>query len=142
MTVKSYKNKEEFTPEFIANKARERMENNWLSDVEFIGLDYENYQPPYIVTKLKDVDLNDLPLYSFKEDITKGMRLHNKFLPLFDGLVKDADDYLTNEFENKCGEFTIYYALVKAVIRGEIDKKYVDPENCTLRVPTLNLFGQ
>ena len=128
MTFKSYKNKEDFTPEFIANKAREWMEQNCLSDVEFVGLDDENYQPPYIVTKLKDVDLHDLPLYSFKEDVTKGMRLHNKFLPLFDGLVKDVDDYLTNEFENKCGEFTIYYALVKAVMNRQIDKKYVDPE--------------
>lgn len=128
MDVKSYKNKEDFTPEFIEDKAREWMERNWVSPVEFIGLDYENYQPPYIVTKLKDVDLNDLPLYSFKEDITKGMRLHSKFLPLFDGLVQDPDDYLTNEFENKCGEFSIYYTLAKAVMQREINKQYIDPD--------------
>jgi hypothetical protein len=100
---------------------------SWVSPVEFIGLDYENHQPPYIVTVLKDVDLGDLPLYSFKDDVTKGMRLHSKFLPLFDGLVQDPDDHLTNEFENKCGEFSIYYTLAKAVVRREIDKKYVDP---------------
>ena len=57
---------------------------NWLSDVEFVGLDYDNYDPPYTITKLKDVNLEDLPLYSFKEDVTKGMRLYSKFLPLFD----------------------------------------------------------
>ena len=95
---------------------------HWSSPVEFIGLDYENHQPPYMVTKLKDVDLHDLPLYSFKEDVTKGMRLYSKFLPLFDGLVKDADEHLTHEFENKCGEFSMYYTLAKAVMRREIDK--------------------
>ena len=101
---------------------------NWPSDVEFRGLDDENFDPPYIVTKLKDVDLLDLPLYSFKEDITKGMRLYSKFLPLFDGLVQDPDDHLTHEFENRCGELSIYHTLAKAVARREIDKKYIDPD--------------
>ena len=95
---------------------------NWSSPVEVIGLDYENHQPPCMVTKLKDVDLHDLPLYSFKEDVTKGMRLHSKLLPLFDGLVKCADEHLTHEFENNGGEFSIYYTLAKAVTRREIDK--------------------
>ena len=95
---------------------------HWVSDVEFIGLDDENHQPPYIVTALKDVDLGDLPMYAFKEDITNGMRLHSKLLPLCDGLVQDPDDHLTHEFEHKCGEFSIYYTLAKAVMRREIDK--------------------
>ena len=52
--------------------------------------------------------------------------LYSKLLPLFDGLVKDADEHLIHEFENKCGEFSIYYTLAKAVMRREIDKKYID----------------
>ena len=56
------------------------------------------------------------------------MRLHSKFLPRFDGLVKDADDDLRKEFENRCGEFSIYYTLSKAVLDHRIDKKYIDPD--------------
>ena len=82
-----------------------------------------------MVTRLKDIDVHDLPVYSFKNDVTKGMRLYSKLLPLFDGLVREADEDLASEFENKCGEFSIYYTLAKAVIRREIDKKkYVDPD--------------
>ena len=43
----------------------------WASPVEFIGLDYENHQPPYIVTALEDIDLGYVPLYAFKEDVAK-----------------------------------------------------------------------
>ena len=128
MTIKSYKSKHEFTAEFVEDKAREWMEKNWVSPVEFIGLDYENYDQPYIVTELKNVDLEDLALYSFKQDVTEGMRLYSKFLPLFDGLVKDADDDLKKEFEDRCGEFSIYYTLSKAVMDHRIDKKYIDPD--------------
>ena len=97
------------------------------SDVEFIGLDDENFNPSYTITLLKDIDVLDLPLYSFKDDVTKGMHLYNKFLPLFDGLVKDADEHLFKEFENKCGEFSIYYTLAQAVMDRKISKKYIEP---------------
>ena len=127
MSIKSYKSKDEFTREIIEKAAEEWMEKYWPSDVEFIGLD-DNFTPPYIVTRLKDVNLEDLPLYSFNEDLTKGMRLYSKFLPLFDGLVEEPDDDLKCEFENKCGEFSIYYTLFKAVMMRQIDKKYIDPD--------------
>ena len=54
-----------------------------------------------VATKLKDVNLEYLPLYSFKEDLTKGMRLYNKLLPLFDGLVEEPYDDLKGDFENR-----------------------------------------
>ena len=104
------------------------MEKHWPSDVEFIGLDDENFNPPYTITLLKNIDLLDLPVYSFKHDVTNGMHLYSKFLPLFNGLVKDADDDLFKEFENKCGELSIYYTLAKAVIDRKISNKYIDPQ--------------
>ena len=104
------------------------MEKNWPSDVEFIGLDDEYFNLPYTVTILKNIDLLDLPVYSFKHDVINGMHLYSKFSLLFDGLVKDADDDLLKEFENKCGELAILYTLAKAVIDHKISKKYIDPQ--------------
>ena len=114
MTIQCNKNKTEFTREFIENAAREWMEKCWPSDIEFLRPDDENFTPPYTVNKIKDLDLHDLPLYNLKEYVTKGMRLYSKFPPLCDGLVKDPDEYVVKEFENKCGEFNIYYTLAKA----------------------------
>ena len=46
MTIKSYKTKDEFTHGFIKETARDWM-GNWAGPVDFLGLDYENHQPPY-----------------------------------------------------------------------------------------------
>ena len=119
MRISSYKSKHELTRAFIEIM----LKNGWKIiglDVEFIGLDDEHFDPSYTITLLKDIDVLDLPLYRLKDEVTNGVQLYNKFLPLFDGLVKDADEDLFNEFENKCGEFSIYYTLAKAVTNGEI----------------------
>ena len=131
MRISSYKSKHEFTREFVENSAAEWTEENLPSDVEFIGLDDENFNPPYAITLLKNMDLLDLPVYSFEHDLTNVMHSYNKFWPLFDGLVKDADDDLLKEFENKCGELAICRTLAKAVIDCKISKK-----KCWSQIPT------
>jgi len=93
-TFASYKNISDFTRGVIERLAEKWMEQNWSSPVDFIGFDDHNFDPPFKITKLTKVDILDVPIYSFKDDITNGINLYNKFLPSFDGLVKDCDDDL------------------------------------------------
>jgi hypothetical protein len=65
----------------LKNSAAEWMEKNWPSDVEFTGLDDENLNPPYTVRLLKNIDILDLPVYSFKHDVTIAMHVYSKCYP-------------------------------------------------------------
>jgi uncharacterized protein (UPF0147 family) len=91
LTISSYKNLREFTLKFIEDAARLWIESHWPSDAEFISMD-DNFDPSFTVTRLKDVDVRNLPMYSFKDDLASGMSIYSKFLPLFDGLVDGADE--------------------------------------------------
>lgn len=73
---------------------------------------------------LKDVGLGELPLYSFKEVVANGMRLHNVLLPR--KMPKRDSIYRYKALENKCGEFSVYDTLANSVIRRGIDNTYVD----------------
>ena len=53
MRISSPKSKPEFTREFVEKSAAEWMEKNWPSDVDFLGLDDENFNQPHTVTLLK-----------------------------------------------------------------------------------------